>query len=371
MDKNDPRVASAIENPRPEPWRGSSLALGVLAGLASLYTLYFAADFLIPVTAAIVLHLVLTPVPRYLARYRVPEVVSASLIVPSFFLLVFITVYGLAEPAREWMDRIPEVAREVEFKLRDIKEPVAEVKQASQELEKVASVDDGGAKQPEVKIKSPDLLEGLFGTLQQVGIQTGVTFVLLYFLLASGQMFKEKLVRVLPRLQDKKRAVLVTKEIEQDVSRYLFTITMINAGLGLAIGLGLFAIGLPNALMWGVMAALLNFVPYLGAICGIAMVFLAGLVTFDSLSQALLAPAIYAGLNILEAQIVTPSVLGRRLTLNSVIVFLSVGFWGWIWGVPGALLAVPLLVILKALCNHIERLSALGEFLSGRSAPES
>jgi len=100
-------------------------------------------------------------------------------------------------------------------------------------------------------------------------------------------------------------------------------------------------------------------------------VFVAGLVTFDSLSQAVLAPAIYAGLNVLEAQIVTPTVLGRRLTLNSVIVFLSVGFWGWIWGIPGALMAVPLLVVSKVLCDHIDRLSAIGEFLSGRSAPES
>jgi predicted PurR-regulated permease PerM len=121
--------------------------------------------------------------------------------------------------------------------------------------------------------------------------------------------------------------------------------------------------------MWGVMAMLLNFVPYLGAAVGIVVVLIAGLVTFDSLSQALMAPAIYAGFNIIESQIVTPVVLGRRLTLNSVIVFLSVGFWGWIWGVPGALMAVPLLVILKVLCDHISQLSALGEFLSGRRPP--
>jgi len=213
------------------------------------------------VAAAVVLNLILSPIPRFLARYRVPDAVSAALIVPSFFVLVFLGVYGLAEPSRDWMDRIPEITREVQIKLHDIKEPVAEVQQASEEVEKVASVGGESADKPQVQVKSPGLLERLFGTLQEVGIQTGVTFVLLYFLLASGQMFREKLVRVLPRLQDKKRAILITKQIERDVSSYLFTITIINAGLGLAIGLGLHLIGLPNAVMWGVMAMLLNFVP--------------------------------------------------------------------------------------------------------------
>jgi predicted PurR-regulated permease PerM len=366
----DPETAAQAEpQKRPTAWRAPALALSVLAILAVLYTLYFAADFLIPVVAAAVLNLVLSPIPRFFARFRIPDAVTASIIVPSFFVLVFLAVYALAEPTREWMGRLPEISRDIQTKLRDIKEPVSEVQEASKEVEKVASVDDEGAPEPEVRVKPPSLLERLFGTLQEVGIQTGVAFVLLYFLLASGEMFKEKLVRVMPRLQDKKRAILITRQIEQHVSRYLFTITLINAGLGFAIGLGLYAIGLPNAIMWGVMAMLLNFVPYLGAAVGIVVVLIAGLVTFDSLSQALMAPAIYAGFNIIESQIVTPVVLGRRLTLNSVIVFLSVGFWGWIWGVPGALMAVPLLVILKVLCDHISQLSALGEFLSGRRPP--
>ena len=352
---------------RPSP------AATVLAVLAALYTLYFAADFIIPVTAAIVLNLVLSPIPRFFSKFRVPDVVTASLIVPGFFLIVCLAVYGLAEPTRDWLARIPEVAHEVQTKLREMKEPVAQVKEASQEVEKVASVGDEGSEQAEVevRVKPPSLLERLFGTLQQVGIQTGVTFVLLYFLLASGEMFKEKLVRVMPRLKDKKRALRITQEIERHVSSYLFTITLINAGLGLAIGLGLYAIGLPNAVMWGVMAMLLNFLPYIGAIFGIAVVLVAALITFDTLSEALIAPAIYCGANIIESQFVTPVVLGRRLTLNSVIVFLSVGFWGWIWGVPGALMAVPLLVILKVLCDHIESMAAIGEFLSDRRPPES
>lgn len=182
-------------------------------------------------------------------------------------------------------------------------------------------------------------------------------------------MFKEKLVRVMPSLEDKKQAIRIARQIERDVSGYLFTITMINAGLGVAIGLGLYVIGMPNALMWGVLAMLLNYVPYLGAACGIVAVAVAALISFDSYSQALIAPAIYVGANILESQFVTPTILGRRLTLNPVIIFISVGFWGWIWGVPGALMAVPLLIAFKVVCDHTERLAAIGEFLSGRRSP--
>ncbi|MDX1425136.1 MAG: AI-2E family transporter, partial [Kiloniellales bacterium] len=192
----DPETAAQAEpQKRPTAWRAPSLALSVLAILAVLYTLYFAADFLIPVVAAAVLNLVLSPIPRFFARFRIPDAVTASIIVPSFFVLVFLAVYALAEPTREWMGRLPEISRDIQTKLRDIKEPVSEVQEASKEVEKVASVDDEGAPEPEVRVKPPSLLERLFGTLQEVGIQTGVTFVLLYFLLASGEMFKEKLVR--------------------------------------------------------------------------------------------------------------------------------------------------------------------------------
>lgn len=355
---------------KPRPWPSPSPALSVLAVLAILYSLYLAAGFLIPITAAIVLNFVLSPIPRFFARYRVSEALSASLIVPSFFALVLGGAYSLTKPAQDWMARIPEITREVKVKLIDINASVAQVQKASEQVENVASVGDQSTKGPEVRVKTPSLLERLFGTLQEIGIQIGVTFGLLFFLLASGQMFKEKLVSVIPRLQDKKRAILITKQIEKDVSNYLFTITMINAGLGFTIGVGLHLIGLPNAIMWGVMAMLLNFVPYLGAIFGIAVVALVGLITFDSLPQALLAPTIYVGVNVIESQIVTPTVLGRRLTLNAVVVFISVVFWGWIWGVPGAFMAVPLLVTLKVLCDHIERLSTIGEFLSGRQSSE-
>lgn len=351
------------------PWPAATIALMVLAVLAVLYTVYFAADFLIPITAAIVLNLVLSPIPRYLARFRVPAPVSAAAIVIVLIGGIAGGVYGLAAPAGEWMSRAPTLAAELRSKLADLRYPVERIKRTSEQVEQAASLGDP-PRSREVVLREAGLLERLFGTLQVVLTQVAVTFVLLFFLLASGEMFKEKLVRVTPRFADKKRAVLVMRDIERDVSAYLFTITLINIGLGIAIGTALYFVGMPNAPLWGAMATILNYIPYIGALIGIVVVAVVGLSTLDTLAHAMMAPAIYVVANILESQFVTPAVLGRRLTLNPVIIFVAVAFWGWIWGVPGALLAVPLLVTLKVLSDHVPRLARIGEFLGGRRTRE-
>jgi len=351
------------------PWPAATIALMVLAVLAVLYTVYFAADFLIPITAAIVLNLVLSPIPRYLARFRVPAPVSAAVIVVLFVGGIFGSAYALAKPAGEWMSRAPMLASELRSKLSDLRYPVERIKRTSEQVEEATSLGDR-PRSREVVVQEAGLLERLFGKLQVVVTQFAVTIVLLFFLLASSELFKEQLVRVNPRFADKKRAVMVMREIERDVSAYLFTISLINIGLGVAIGASLYVLGMPNALLWGAMATILNYIPYIGALFGIAVVGVVGLSTLDTLAQAAVAPAIYVLVNILESQFVTPAVLGRRLTLNPVIIFVAVAFWGWIWGVPGALLAVPLLVTLKVLSDHVPRLARIGEFIGGRRPRE-
>jgi predicted PurR-regulated permease PerM len=198
----------------------------------------------------------------------------------------------------------------------------------------------------------------------------GVTLILLLFLLASGDMFYEKLVKSLPTLTDKKRGVRIARTVQREVSRYLLTISLINTGLGAVIAAGMLAIGMPNPVLWGVLAALLNFIPYLGSLLGIVLVGLVALVSFDAIWPALLAPLIYLACTAVEAQLVTPLVIGRRLEMNPVVIFLAIAFWGWLWGIVGALIAVPLLVILKVFADHVESLSAAGEFLSARDVPQ-
>jgi predicted PurR-regulated permease PerM len=194
-----------------------------------------------------------------------------------------------------------------------------------------------------------------------VGI--GETLVLLYLLLASGDLFLQKLVHVMPTLRDKKRAVEISHEIQQNISNYLFSISLINIGLGVAVSVGLYFMGVPNAAMWGMLVAILNFVPYFGPAVGVILLAAVGLLTFDTLWQGLLPAAWYLLLHLLETNLITPVLLGRRFTLNPVVVFVSLIFWTWLWGVPGALLSVPILVSVKVVCDRFPTLSTVSELL--------
>ena len=167
--------------------------------------------------------------------------------------------------------------------------------------------------------------------------ESGETLVLLYLLLASGDLFLQKLVHVMPTLSDKKRAVEISHEIQQNISNYLFSVSLINIGLGLIVSGGLYFMGVPNAAMWGMLVAVLNFVPYFGPVAGVILLAAVGLLTFDTLWKGLLPPAWYLLLHLLEANLITPVLLGRRFTLNPVVIFVSLIFWTWLWGVPGSL----------------------------------
>ena len=183
-------------------------------------------------------------------------------------------------------------------------------------------------------------------------------FVLLYFLLAVGDLFLQKLIKVLPLLQDKKKAVAIFRETESSISTYLVTVALVNAGLGLVVALVMRLVGMPNPLLWGTLAAVAEFVPYLGATTMLGILSLAGLVTFPQLGHAFLVPGSYLVVNLIQANFVTPTVLGRRLTLNPVAILIGLVFWWWLWGVGGAFIAVPLLATFKIFCDHIESLAS-------------
>jgi predicted PurR-regulated permease PerM len=214
--------------------------------------------------------------------------------------------------------------------------------------------------------RNPALSRAAAGNLISAGTSIAVTFVLSLFLLASGTMFYEKIVQSFTLLSDKKRALRVVYDVEREISRYLFTIALINAGLGIAIASGLWAIGVPNPFIWGIAAGILNFLPYVGATLTIIGVAAISLVSFDSLSYAAVAPAYVMLCNIIEGHAITPFVVGRRLEINAVAIFIAVAFWSWLWGLVGALIAVPLLVMVKVFCDHFESLHQVGNFLSAQ-----
>lgn len=332
--------------------------------LATLYTLYFASDFFIPVVAAVVLNLVVSPWMRAFAKKRIPPPVTGAVIVLGLVAVLTTGAVQLSDAAAEWLARAPVAIGQLEYKLRSIKEPVEKVKEASEQVQQIAEVGQDSQSQQEVVVKPPSVLENLFGTMRSVVVQIVVTLVLLFFLISAGDIFKAKLVAAMPTLTSKKRVMAIWQQIERDVGVFVSTVTVINVAFGAAVAVGLYLIDMPNPLLWGTIAGLLNFVPYIGALVGLTVITVVAIITFDSLSYALLAPAIYVGLNFLEAQFLTPSILGNRLSLNAAIVFVAVIFWGWLWGVAGAVFAIPILIGVKTVCEHSPRLQMVAEFLT-------
>jgi predicted PurR-regulated permease PerM len=339
-----------------------SIAITGLFVLASFYTLYFAREFFLPVILAVLLDFLLSPIVRALRRLRVPEPAGAGLVIIGLLGTVAIGTYTLAQPARVWLARAPESLSHAQGKLRGIRKPVEQVSKTAQQVEQATSVPNDGRTQ-EVVVKGPSLTERLFGTTQSLLTGALEVIILLYFLLAAGDLFLQKLINVLPRFRDKKRAVTIARETEASVSAYLFTVTLLNIGEGVAVATVLGLIGVPNPVLWGVLASALEFIPYVGATAMTAVLFLLGLTTFDTLEHALLVPGAFLAINLVQSNFVAPMVLGRRLTLNPVAIFIGLVFWWWIWGVPGAFIAVPLLATFKIFCDHIEALAPIGEFL--------
>lgn len=330
----------------------------ICVGLA----LYFAKQVVLPFILAILLSLMLSPVTRSLAKYRIPPIATALVLIGAVSIAVATGAFMLSGPVSEWIEDAPQIKQKLETRLSSITESIRSVKDASEQVEDIAeaTADPDVVK---VAIEQPGIVTSTVLDIASFATTALVALVLSLFLLASGDMFYVKLVEAFPRFGDKKRALKIAYGIEQSISRYLLSITLINAGLGIVVGAGLWAIGMPQAPVWGSLAFLLNFLPYIGSAAGIALCGAVAIATFDTLGQALLAPAFYLFATSLEGQFVTPVILGRRLELNPVAVFSTVVFWAWIWGFAGALTAVPFLVCLKVVCDHLPALSVLGSFL--------
>jgi predicted PurR-regulated permease PerM len=341
-----------------------SVSLSVLLILALGATLYIARAVLMPIVLAILLSFLLAPVVKGLARLCLPGPLGAAVVLLAILGLAGLGVYGLWEPATQWIQQLPKSVAQIEAKMRPVRQSVEDFNEATKKVENMAQVGKGEVDSTfKVEMQRPSLTGTMLNQTLNLVATVGAITILLYFLLASGDLFLQKLVRVLPRLSDKKIAVTIVHEVEHDISRYLLTITLINAGLGGAVGITMFWLGMPNPLLWGVMAASFNFIPYLGAITSAVILTLVALLTFDDVARALAVPGVFMGLTALEGFLITPTIVGRRLTLNPVAIFIWLTFWGWLWGVPGMLLAVPLLATLKIVCDHIQPLNPVGEFL--------
>ena len=335
-----------------------------MAGLA------FARALLTPVLLAFLLALVFSPVRRAIHRTGLSDGGAATVVVGALVALLLTVGYLLAAPVSGWMADAPQIGEQLEERVREIRAALTGSVDGEEMQEIVENLKDAAAPVAEsertVVLADPGLPESLFQLVPSIAIQTAFVLVLLLFLLASGDMFYEKIVHVIPRFRDKRRAVRTVRDIERRLSRYLLTISVINAGLGVAIGLAMWALGMPDPFLFGVIGWLFNYVPYIGAIAGSLLALTVGMLTFDVLWLALLPGFVYYGLTAIEGQFVTPYFVGRMLKLNTVVVFLTIAFWAWLWSVVGMLIAVPVLVAVRTVCRAVPTLEPVADFLSAR-----
>jgi predicted PurR-regulated permease PerM len=341
-----------------------SVALTGLFVLASFYTMYFMRAMLLPLVLALLLSYLLAPLVRLLTRIHIRPLFGSAIILAGVIAGIVYGVSFLSDPAAGWIEKAPYSLHQLQQKLLPLKKPIEKVAQASGEIDKLTTPDDGQAKPQTVVVKRSALAEMFFTQGPEFIASAVLMFILLYFLLAYDGVFLTKIIRVTPRLDDKKRAVSIMRDIETHISRYLITITAINIGLGIAVGTTVHFLGMRNPVMWGVMVALLNYVPYLGALTGIICMTLGAVLSFDSLGYAMIIPASYLAIAILEGNFITPFILGRSLTLNPILILVALAFWGWMWGISGMILAVPILATFKIFCDHIEPMAPIAEFMS-------
>lgn len=350
--------------------RSRSIEATVLSVLAVLYTLYVARGFLIPIVFALMLNFLLSPAIRRLARWHIKPPLGAGLVLVLLVSGMGFGVYRLAGPAQHWAASAPQSFSKAQHRLRSIIRPMQQVSQNVEQAASAVGSPTTGKKQEVVVQTGPSLSSRLFGTTQRIAAGLLEIFILLYFLLAGGDLFLQKLIKVLPHFSDKLKAVEIARAIEATVSAYLTTTLLLNIAEGIVVGFALWMLGLPNAVLWGVLVAALEFVPYLGAATATVVLGVAGLAQYEQLGHALMIPGVYLAINLVQSNLVTPMLLGHRLTLNPVAIFVGLAFFFWIWGVPGAFLAVPILATMKIVCDNIVSLAAIGEFLGQRDEDE-
>jgi predicted PurR-regulated permease PerM len=365
-DEPSPGDLAAARGELSLPRDPRSLLLTGIFVLLVFYTLYFASEIFLPVCFAVLLKLLLQPLMRVLCKLRLPKPIAALTLIIALCSGLSGLAYVLAGPSVEWLAKVPRTLPQLEQRLHVLKKPIDQVQQATKQVEKIT--ESSGASEPTpVTVKGPGLADWLMSGTRSIVTGTVTTLLLLFFLLLAGDLFLRRLVEILPRLSNKKQAVDISNEIERNISAYLLTITVMNAAVGAATGIVFHLIGMEDAILWGSVAFVLNYIPILGPLCGIGLFTIVGITIFDSTWHALLPAGLYFLIHVVEGEAVTPMLLARRFTLNPVLVIGSLVFWHWMWGIPGTLLAVPMLAVFKIVCDRVRPLMALGHFIGGES----
>lgn len=373
VDKDDP-VSSSANPPAGEvdsfpPRPKASTPIVVLCGLAVIGAMYFARDLLIPLALAVLLALLLRPLLRRMRKAQLPDFASAAILITAVAALVVFGAYKLADQAQEWLTHAPETVTRVRRMLPSNSGPIGDIKKTTDAFKDMTKSEKEEKTVP-VEVLSPELAFTVLGISGHVAAAAIIVFVVAFFLLALSDVLLRQAVESRPLFYEKKNIVQLVQNVELGISRYLLTVTLINVGLGVVTAATMGILRLPNPILWGVMATMLNYVPHVGAFVCMIVLFFVGAVTHESLAWGGVVAGCFAVITFIESYFITPMALSKSLQLSPLAVILSVLFWGWLWGISGGLMAAPLLAVAKIICDQFEVTRPLGVIL-GEAEPRS
>lgn len=360
-------------NPADKPRGAANWAIIGIFLILVFSAIAAARDFMMPVTMALLLFFVFTPLRRFALRRGVPEWITALGVTIGILALVGVIALAASGPINSAAANLPSISSQLEEKFRGLRESFRGLEEAAEKIDEAQQADDPeAAAAPEITVRteSESTLESVAKFTPTLLGQTFFTLILLFFLMSSGDLLYLKIVQSFDSMRDKRTAYLALREIEDSLGSYLGAISIINAALGLAVGLAMWAWGMPGAILFGLGAFVLNYIPYLGAIAGVAISFVVAMIVMPGIFWPAMVAASYLALTSLEGQLITPYFVSRRLQMNTVVVFLAVALWAWLWSVLGMVIAVPVLVVLRVLAEHIPGWEKFGNFLAGEEPPE-
>ncbi len=342
--------------------------LTALLAIAAVLFIREARTFLLPIFFAVAMTFALSGAVARLGRWGIPETIGSGLVLASLMLALSVLLSALIEPAANWLQRAPTTVRQVIEQIDKVRSTLPIIAPPGRQRP--------GVTPPVDPVKEKIASEGISLTGKVVGqvmsfsFLAAAAFILLYFLLASQRWLLDRTLAALPDARQRTRVVGGLRKAQHDISLYLSTMGLVNLGLGVATAGAMLALGLPNPVLWGTVAGVLNFIPYLGPMMTTLMLFGAGVIGLPDPGLRVALPALaFLALHALESNFISPIVVGRRLALSPLAVFVSVMFWGWLWGIAGAMLAVPILLMARIACRRHARSRWVCAYLEGRPAP--
>ena len=341
----------------------TAASLAILVFLAVCVALSVGRDYLLPIAVALVFSVLLAPLCKLLEFVWIPRPLAAVLSLATAAFVAWLAFALIAEPASRWIEDAPKLMRHAERHLQALQAPLKPLTDISKEVDGLAIVEPTTPPSRTVVMQEPGFARTFMASAQTFVVQAGFVFVLCFFLLITREEFRIKFIAFRPTLNARVRAARVFRDVSRRVTGYIVTFSIINVFVGIAAGLACWQLGLPEPMMWGGLAAMLNFIPFLGPIIMIGLLGLAGLGTFDTLLEASFPMLAFWAINLIEANLVTPMIVGKRMTLNPLAIIIVVSFWTWLWGPVGGLVALPLLIMFKVVCDHTPQLRVIGALI--------